>query len=245
MMRRLAAALLLLAACDKSGPSDPDPAVTVKLPDPATAGTVAGRVLFKGTAPANPKLPVGGSSECSALHSGPAFDEIVLAKDGRLQNVFVYVKEGLDGYVFDWPKTPVTITNRKCVYVPRVMGAQVHQPIVFANDDPTLHNIHAFLAAKEFNFSLFNKGTTSDRKIRSTEVMAKVKCDIHPWMIGYVGVVPHPFFAVTGEKGEFEFKGLPPGELTIEAWHEKYGTQTRKAKLDPKGTLEVEFSFGP
>jgi hypothetical protein len=245
MKLRHAALLLLLSACD-SGPADPDPAVTPKLPDPTTSGTVKGRVLLKGTPPPNLKLPIGGSSECSAMHTGPVYDEVVLAKDGRLQNVFVYVKEGLEGYVFDWPKTPVTMTNQKCLYSPRVIGAQVNQPIRFQNDDPTLHNIHAFLATgKEFNFSLFNKGASSDRKIRTPEVMARVKCDIHPWMIGYIGVVPHPYFAVTGESGGFELKGLPPGDLTLEAWHEKYGTQTRKAKLDPKGTLEVEFSFGP
>ncbi|HXX94020.1 MAG TPA: carboxypeptidase regulatory-like domain-containing protein [Planctomycetota bacterium] len=201
-------------------------------------------MIFKGTPPANPKLPVGGSSECSALHSEAAFDEQVLVKAGRLQNVFVYVKSGLESYTFDWPKTPVTLSNQKCIYVPRVVGAQVHQPIRFANEDPTLHNIHAFLEGSEFNFSLFNKGTSSERKIRSPQIMARVKCDIHPWMIGFVGVVPHPFFAVTGENGEFELRGLPPGDFTIEAWHEKYGTQTRNAKLDAKGTAEVEFSFG-
>lgn len=242
-MRRLAAlALLLAAACD-GGPSDPDPSVAPKLPDPATTGTIQGKAVFKGAAPANLKLPVGGSSECSALHSGPAFDEKVLVKDGRLQNVFVHVKEGVEAFTFDWPRTPVTMTNRKCTYQPRVIGVQVHQPIRFGNDDPTLHNIHGFTSRSEFNFSLFSQGATSDRKVRAPEIMVRVKCDVHPWMIGYVGVVPHPFFQVTGPDGAFELKGLPPGEHLIEAWHEKYGTQTRKVRLDPKGTLEVEFSF--
>jgi len=73
--------------------------------------------------------------------------------------------------------------------------------------------------------------------------MMKVRCDLHPWMIGYVGIVPHPFFAVTGEDGLFELKGLPPGEYELEAWHEKYGAKTLKAKLDAKGSLDVEFGF--
>jgi carboxypeptidase family protein len=241
MNLRILLPLLLLAACD--GKPEPEPTVTPTPIDPATAGTVKGSVTFKGTPPPNPKLPVGGSSECSALHPTAPLDEQVVVTNGRLVNVFVYVKEGLEKHVFDWPRTPVEITNRKCIYVPRVVGAQVNQPVRFANDDPTLHNIHGFQANGQFNFSLFNKGVTNDRKFRAPEVMMKVKCDIHPWMIGYLGVLPHPFFAVTGEKGDFEFKGLPPGEYVVEAWHEKYGTQTRKAKLDPKGTLEVEFSF--
>jgi hypothetical protein len=231
----------LLLSCDSK--PEPEPTVTPTPIDPATSATIRGIVVFKGTPPPNPKLPVGGSSECSALHSGPAFDEIVLVKDGRLQNVFVYVKEGLEKYVFDWPRMPVTVTNQKCIYVPRVAGVQVNQPIQFANDDPTLHNIHGFLSNDQFNFSLFSKGSTNDRKIRSPEVMVKLKCDIHPWMIGYVGVLPHPFFAVTGETGTFEFKGLPPGDYVLEAWHEKYEPQTRKAKVDPKGSIEVEFTY--
>src|ERR1043166_2388729 len=112
----------LLLSCDSK--PEPEPTVTPTPIDPATSATIRGIVVFKGTPPPNPKLPVGGSSECSALHSGPAFDEIVLVKDGRLQNVFVYVKEGLEKYVFDWPRMPVTVTNQKCISVPRVAGVQ-------------------------------------------------------------------------------------------------------------------------
>ena len=244
-MRKALFLALLLAACDGGTPADPDPVVTPTPIDPATAGSVRGSVLFKGTPPPNPKLPVGGSSECSALHSGTAYDEKVLVKDGRLRNAFVYIKTGLEELKFDWPRSPVVMTNQKCVYVPRVCGVQVHQPLQFANDDPTLHNIHGFTATDQFNFSLFNKGATKDLKFRSADVMIRVKCDVHPWMVGYVGVIPHPHFAVTGEKGDFEFKGLPPGDYVLEAWHEVYGTQTRKAKLDAKGSLDVEFDYTP
>jgi plastocyanin len=243
-MRLVAFLALLAVGCDGGGSAgDADPAVTPTPIDPATAGTIRGKVGFNGTPPANPRLPVGGNSECNALHAGPAYDEAVLVKDGALQNVFVYVKEGLEKHVFDWPKTPVTITNEKCIYVPRVAGAQVHQPVRFANADPTDHNIHGFTSKAEFNFTLRGKGTQEDRKFRSTETMLRVKCDIHPWMIGYVGVVPHPFFQVTGADGAFELKGLPPGEYTIEAWHEKYGVKSAKAKVDPKGTAEVTLTF--
>jgi hypothetical protein len=240
--RTLLILTLALGACDDSS-SKPDPVVTPTKIDPETAGTIKGKVVFSGTPPANPKLPVGGNPECSVHYSAPAYDQVVTVKNGRLQNVFVYVKTGLENHVFAWPGTAATITNEKCIYVPRVLGVQMNQPLLFANADPTDHNIHGFSTAGEFNFTLRGKDTTQQKKFRQSDIMMKVRCDLHPWMIGYVGVVPHPFFAVTGEDGSFEFKGLPPGEYELEAWHEKYGTQVRKAKLDAKGSLDVEFGF--
>ena len=73
--------------------------------------------------------------------------------------------------------------------------------------------------------------------------MVPFKCDVHGWMNAYVGVVEHPYFAVTDKDGKFSLKGLPPGTYTIEAWHEKLGTQTAKVTLGAKETKDANFSF--
>jgi hypothetical protein len=241
-MKRSLLILAFALGCD-GGSKDVDPVVTPTVIDPSTTGTIRGVVKFDGTPPANLKLPVGGNAECAALHSGPAFDEAVLVKNGKLQNAMVYVKSGLESHVFAWPKEPIKVLNEKCIYVPRVSGAMINQPIEFGNNDPTSHNIHGFSSQGDFNFTLLGKGITNTIKLRRPEIVLNVKCDLHPWMRGFVGVFAHPFFRITGEDGSFELKGLPPGEYEIEAWHERFGMKSQKTKLDAKGSLDVEFVF--
>jgi len=241
LLGALAASWPLLLGCE--GAETPEPRVVATPIDAATAGSIAGRVLFEGEPPPNPRLPVRGSPECSAHHAAEAVDPVVLVKAGRLRNAFVYVKSGLDKHVFDWPRTPVTMANAKCLYVPRVIGVQVHQPVRFTNEDPNDHNVHGFPTGSPFNFMLRGKGTSQERTLRSPQVMVPVKCDLHPWMIGWIGAVPHPFHAVTGEDGAFAFRGLPPGDYTIAAWHERLGERTARVRLEPKGDVRTDLVF--
>ena len=236
---------LTAVGCDASdAPSSPDPVVVPTPIDPATAGAVRGTVAFRGTPPANPKLAVGGNPECAAQHSGEVRDPIVLVKDGRLQNAFVYVKSGLEKHVFAIPTAVVRIANRGCLYQPRVSGAQVHQVVEFANEDPNDHNVHGYSSSGPFNRWLRGRGTSTSLKLRAPELMVKLRCDIHPWMTGWIGVLPHPFFAVTGEDGGFRFDGLPPGDYEIAVWHERLGEKTARITLSAKGDVVVDYAFG-
>ncbi len=213
--------------------------------DAATAGILKGKVLFEGVVPEPKQLSVKGNPECAALHAGGTIaSEELVSKDGLLQNAFIYVKQGLEDFSFTPPSTPVTIENKTCVYVPHVSGAMVGQDVAFLNQDATLHNIHAYpKVGKAFNLGLPLVGMKQTKKFSAPEVMVPLKCDVHPWMLGYVGVLPHPYFQVTGADGSFELKDLPPGTYVIEAWHEKLGAQTQTITLGPQETKEIEFKF--
>ncbi len=240
---------ILQGGCSKNNSSDQttETPTTSVVSSAATSGTAAikGKIFFDGEVPAPEELPIRGNPECAALHpGGTVYSEELLVSSGMLQNAFVYIKEGLEGRAFEAPTAPATLSNFKCVYVPHVIGVQVGQPLQLVNEDPTLHNIHSYSkSAKPFNLGLPFQGMKQTKKFDAPEIMVSLKCDVHPWMIGYVGVVAHPFFAVTSDKGEFEIKNLPEGEYLLKVWHEKLGTQSQKITIGPQETKEVEFRF--
>jgi hypothetical protein len=224
----------------------PAPAPGAKKIDPATAGDVKGTVVLDGTAPKNEPIKMGADPYCQKANTTPQFQETYsVGSDGKsLGNVFVYVKDGLGNYMFDPPTGPATIDQKNCRYHPHVFGMRVGQTLEIINSDTTLHNIHAQPKGNsEFNTGQPIQGMKTEHKFNAKEIMVPFKCDVHGWMNAYVGVLDHPFFAVSDESGKFELKGLPPGTYTIEAWHEKLGTQTASVTLGEKESKDVPFTF--
>lgn len=221
------------------------PAAAVTKVDPATAATVTGKVAFAGTAPKAPRIDMSAEPDCKGLHTAPVTSqEVVVNANGTLANVFVYVKGGLEGKTFEAPSGSVALDQKGCVYHPHVVGVRAGQTLAVNNSDPTTHNVHPMPRTnREWNQSQPPKGSALEKTFPRGEVMIPVKCNVHPWMKSYIGVVEHPFFAVSNDQGTFEIKGLPPGEYTIEAWHEKYGAQEQKVTLAPSASQAVDFSF--
>ena len=221
----------------------PDAAGALRV-DAAKAGNITGRVVFEGTPPENPTARVGSDPVCMRENGGTHAFENYIVKDGGLDNVFIYVKDGLGNYHFDVPADAVKLDQQGCRYLPHVLGARVGQPIQISNSDETMHNVHALPNVnREFNFGQLKKGQTDIRTFTAPEVMVRFKCDVHGWMNAFVGVVEHPYFAVTTDGGRFELKGLPPGTYTVEAWHEKAGTKTQTVTVGEKEDKTVSFSF--
>ena len=213
--------------------------------DPSTAGVIKGSIAFHGKKP--PRKPIDISSEpacVEARHGQPVDETVVVNPNGTLANVFVYIKSGLEGKVFEPPATPVSIDQKGCWFHPRVMGIQVGQVYHVVNSDPVTHNIHPLAQVnREWNHSQGAGDPPLTRKFTKPEVMVPVKCNIHSWMHAFIGVLPHPYFAVTDEKGTFELPNVPPGKYTLAVWHEKYGTQEQDVTVTQSGTMDVNFIF--
>jgi plastocyanin len=250
LLRAIVPAALVLAAlsaaCSGSNqPANaPAPATApVTNPvDPATAGNITGSIKLEGTPPAAESINLSSDDYC--VKQGAKTTKAYVVDGGGLANVFVYVKDGLGNLKFPVPTTPVVLDQQGCWYVPRVFGIQVGQPFNIVNSDETLHNIHALpMANREFNRGQRIKGEKYSTVFTTPEIMVPFKCDVHRWMNAWVGVVSHPFYSVSGSGGTFELKGLPPGTYTIEAWHEKLGTQTQSVTIGAKETKPVAFTF--
>jgi plastocyanin len=213
--------------------------------DPATAGVLKGIIHFTGRRPARKAIDMSGDPACEEAHHGKAYeDSIDVNPNGTLGNVFVYVKSGLEGKKFSVPASPVTIDQKGCWFHPHVIGIQTGQELSVTNSDPVTHNIHPLAQInREWNHSQGSGDAPLARKFTKPEVMIRVKCNIHSWMHAYIGVLDHPYFAVTGSDGSFTIPNLPPGDYVIEAWQETLGSQTQKITVTPAGTIEADFHF--
>jgi plastocyanin len=144
----------------------------------------------------------------------------------------------------DAPAQLVEMNQQDCMYVPRVAAAVVGQKTIARNGDPILHNVHAYLGAS----TLFNRGMPNQKAapleyVLNQEGVVKWKCDVHPWMRGYLGVSRNNLQAVTGAAGAFRIENVPPGRYTLEAWHEKYGAKSQEVTVQPGVRLKVNFKF--
>jgi len=239
----LAVTAASVAACGGGAPQEQPaaPKVVSNPVDPATAGGVTGHVTLTGTPPANLPIKTKSDPNCRVPLTTQSF---VVGTGGSLANVFVYVKDGLGNRVFPVPATAVVLAQQDCTYQPHVFGIQVGQTLDIVSNDPTLHNVHAIpMANQEFNFGQATPGVKNQHVFSTMEVMVPFKCDVHNWMNAYVGVLDHPFFAVSGTDGAFSLNGLPPGTYTIEAVHEKLGRQVQSVTIGEKETKDVAFTF--
>src|SRR3984885_2733492 len=190
--------------------------------DPSTAGSITGSIRFVGKKPARKMIDMGSDPACVEAHHGKAYDEsLVVGSNGSLGNAFVYIEKGLEGKKFEVPSTPVTIDQRGCWFRPRVLGVQTGQILQIVNSDPVTHNIHPMAEVnREWNHSQGPGDAPLNRKFLKPEIMIKVKCNIHSWMHAFIGVVEHPYFAVSKDDGSFEINNLPPGTYTLAVWQE-------------------------
>ncbi|MGH7521519.1 MAG: carboxypeptidase regulatory-like domain-containing protein [Gemmatimonadales bacterium] len=246
--------MFLLTVCSKGDQSQVQaapPAADTPPPASATAasaagGTISGKIKFTGTAPRNPAIDMSDEAACKAKYTAPPTEENVVAGPANaLANVFVYVSAGVPaGQTFTAPTTAVVLDQSGCRYHPHVFGVMVGQPVEIRNSDPVLHNIKAVAKKnRPFNVSQPNAGMKTTRTFTAPEVMVNLQCNVHGWMHAWVGVRPDPFYAVSGQDGSFKIEGLPPGTYTIEAWHEKFGTQTATVTIAGTETKTANLTF--
>jgi len=247
-------AALSLSAChsgsDASRPAGATPPSAKQVAAPGLTGTgrITGQIFFRGPVPQF-REPSAPFPECGTRTPQ---DPLHVSAEGRVANVFVYVKDGLPPGTYPLPSEPVQLDQKACDYHPRVFGIRAGQPLVIKNSDDLLHNVHARGAGAglaggpdSFNVAMPVQNMTATRTFPDAQVPVAIVCDVHPWMRAFAGVVTNPFYAVTGDDGTYSLNGLPPGTYTVEAWHERLGRTTAQIALGGSETLVSNLEFKP
>ncbi|HEX7333900.1 MAG TPA: carboxypeptidase regulatory-like domain-containing protein [Pyrinomonadaceae bacterium] len=248
--------LALASACGGSKtpatnePTTPDAGATAYS---GPTGTISGVVSFNGTPPAPKKIDTTADPVCGQKNPNLMTDD-TMVKDGKLANVFVYIKEGtveggkkVTDYAWATPTTAARLDQSGCHYAPHVMGVMVNQTISITNSDATQHNIHPTPKLnQEWNQTQSAGQGPIEKKFARAEAMIPVKCNQHPWMKAYIGVLRHPLFAVSSDAGAYEIKGVPPGKYTVVAWREGQTPEEKpmEVTVTANGAAKADFAFG-
>ncbi len=214
--------------------------------DAATAGSISGVIQFAGPKAARKVISMDAEAGCQQANAGkPVYEDVVLTgKKGGLANAFVYIQSGLEDKTFEPAQEAVVLDQQDCMFVPRVVGIRSGQTLDLKNGDSIAHNIHPMPKSnREWNQEQPPHAPDVQHRFARPEIMIPVKCNIHAWMHSYIGVVGHPYFAVTGSDGSFQWKNVPPGDYTLAVWHETLGTQTQQVHVAASASAAVNFSY--
>ena len=215
----------------------------------AGEGKITGTIKLDGTPPHQKPIDMSKEPSCQKEHAGhPVTTEaVVTGPNNALQDVVVYISEGLSGAAAsstgagnqDWDQ-------KGCQYIPHVMALDVNEHFKVTNSDQTSHNIHPMPKPgggnHEWNKSQPPGSQPFDISWTAEEIAIPVKCNIHPWMHGYMAVVKGPH-GVSGSDGTYTLDNVPPGNYTLTAWQETYGPQTQKVTVAAGKPATADFTF--
>ncbi len=185
------------------------------------AGSLKGAVVVTGAVPAQKKIDVTIDQYVCGTEKDAG--DLLLSPRKELRNAVVWLDNPPASATAPAPAAKVEMDQNGCVFVPRVVVVPAGGTVDFLNSDRLLHNIHA---TPKLNVS-FNRTQPKSRTIPVTFAkpeIVRINCDLHSWMVGWVVVSAHPYYAITGADGQFSFDNLPPGKYDLHVWHERLGT---------------------
>src|SRR6266705_2026944 len=215
----------------------------------AAEGKIAGTIKLDGTPAHQRPIDMSKEPNCQKAHAAhPVTTEtVVTGPNNTLQYVVVYISEGLPAAAASQVPSETPQWDQKgCQYIPHVMALDVNQHFKVTNSDPHSHNIHPLPKPNgpnhEWNRSQPPGTPPFDQVWAGEEIAIPVKCNIHPLMQGYMAEEKGPT-AVTDENGTYTINNLPPGNYTVTAWQEAYGSQSQKVTVAAGKPATVDFTY--
>jgi plastocyanin len=207
----------------------------------AAGASITGTVVVSGRVPDQRKVPV--TIDQYVCGTDKDAGDLLVSPHKGLRNAVVWIENPPAGAGEPAPAAKVEMDQNGCVFVPRVVVVPAGGTVDFLNSDRLLHNIHA---TPRLNVS-FNRTQPKSRTIPVTFArpeIVRINCDLHSWMVGWVVVAAHRYYAITGADGQFAFDDLPPGQYKLTVWHERLGTVETNATVGgtqpPRVTIEMK-----
>jgi len=211
-------------------------------PGTSLGASIVGKVVFVGPVPAQKKLEVTIDQYVCGTEKDAG--DLLLSPQKELRNAVVWLENPPTGAVASAQPAKVEMDQKGCAFIPRVVTVPAGGTVDFLNNDRLLHNIHA---TPKLNVS-FNRTQPKSRTIPVTFAkpeIVRINCDLHSWMVGWVVVTAHPYYAITGTDGQFAFDNLPPGQYKLQVWHERLGTVPASVTIGDQsaGRVTVEMKL--
>ena len=200
----------------------------------------------------------GGTIEAEVKYNGaPKVDTLKINKDvqvcgteAKIEKMAVVGNKGLAnavGSVADatcgQPTAKrATVDQKGCAFHPHVL-ATTPGDVDFLNSDGILHNLHTYSTANPpINKAQPKFKKEMIEKFEKAEIV-KLTCDVHSWMLGWIAVMPHPYFGVTDTNGVTKIENVPPGKHKVEVWHETLGKMDKDVDVKAGQTTKVAFDM--
>jgi len=208
-----------------------------------SAAEITGKIKLEGKPPA--ELKIDPSTLCGPNPKPLATRHYVVSPDGGLANVFVYIKNPPQKK-YDPPATVAVLDQADCQYNPFISAIQTGQKLNIRNSDPFMHNVNTGSSAHrshQFNIAQPSKGMEATKTFDNPELPLRFLCNVHIWMVSYVSVFDHPFYAVSDKEGNFKVSNLPAGKYTLVVKHMKAGESTQDITVADGDKKEVNFTL--
>lgn len=202
-------------------------------------GTIRGTVKAEGKIPKLRPLEITKFKEyCRSVPD----ESLVVGQSGGLRYAVVTIEGITKGKAVE-REAVLELDNVGCRFVPHVQAASVGQFLLIKNSDPILHAAHAVFqnGQPDFNVGLYPGKVT--RKPVISRGIAKIVCEVHPWMTSYLVVTDHPYHAVTDALGEYEIRDVPPGRYRLKVWHERLGVQEKEVEVKGESVSKLDFAL--
>jgi hypothetical protein len=204
-------------------------------------GTITGTVKWSGAIPKMTAALINKDAQICDPQGQKKRDleRLLISANGGVANTVVFLKNVTKGKAMDLPETRQSLNQKTCRYEPHVLLVPDNGTVHLKSSDPVLHTVH-MSGASDYNlpFPFANQTVT---RTMNREGLVDLRCNAgHVWMNAEMMVVPHPYYAVTDEDGNFRLTNVPPGEYQIDAWHEGWKVVGQGTLYDVMTQLRVQ-----